>query len=45
MMDGEVFYCEIGDWQKRSIAIVTNEGVVECVLSVVEHSEVGARLS
>ena len=44
-MGGEVLYCEIGDQWKSPITIVTNEGVVEYVLSVVECREVGARLS
>ena len=44
-MSGEVFYSEIGDWREGPIMIVTNEGVVEGVLSVVERSEVGTQLS
>ena len=44
-MSGEVFYGEIGDWREGPITIVTNKGVVEGVLSVVECSEVGTRLS
>ena len=44
-MSGEVFYSEIGDWWEGPITIVTNEGVVEGVFSVVERSEVGTRLS